>query len=494
MGKHFLPFALFFIITTFAQENDSIPVTDSTEVVFKKRVLETTEIDILSSYYKQQGVHSAVGGGTGTEELTDTTADIIVAIPLNDDDVLTVDAGFSAYTSASSGNINPFFGGYNSGTGASRRMARRDDDDDDDDDEYGASTPYGSPWVASTGASRKDVLTSLSATFSHSSDDRNTVWTANASGSVEYDYHSIGFGAGLAKLFNDKNTEVSVKASAYLDKWQPIYPTELHEYSLYGLNFQNSGYFDGVPVLDQFGQETESYLPTAFKPFSDSKRNSYALSFGFSQVLTRKLQASVFLDVLFQNGLLSTPYQRVYFADRANYYIGKPQYIPVYASSENRGVFKLADDVERLPGNRFKIPIGLRLNYYANDFLVVRTYYRFYTDDWGLKSHTASIELPVKLGQRFTIYPMYRFYTQSASDYFAPHDRHYSFEKYYTSDYDLSSFDSHQYGGGFSYTDIFQSFRILYFGFKSADIRFSRYERSDSLSASIISIALKFVQ
>ena len=57
----------------------------------------------------------------GSEKLTDLASNIVVAIPLNDDDVLTVDMGLSAYTSASSSNINPF-----NATGAS---GGGDDDD-----------------------------------------------------------------------------------------------------------------------------------------------------------------------------------------------------------------------------------------------------------------------------------------------------------------------------------------------------------------------------
>ena len=44
-------------------------------------------------------------------------------MPLNDDDVLTIDSGISAYTSASSSNINPF-----NASGASR-VGGGDDDD-----------------------------------------------------------------------------------------------------------------------------------------------------------------------------------------------------------------------------------------------------------------------------------------------------------------------------------------------------------------------------
>ena len=167
---------------------------DSTAVGFKKRVLETTEVDFLLSYYKQDGKHSAVSGGSGTENLTDITAAIVVAMPLSDDEVLTADIGISAYSSASSSNINPF----------------------------DSNTP--NPWQSSSGASQSDQLTSLALSYSASSDDRNTIWNAHVSGSVEYDYSSIGFGGGVTKEFNDKNTEVSLSASAYLDTWKPIYP------------------------------------------------------------------------------------------------------------------------------------------------------------------------------------------------------------------------------------------------------------------------------
>lgn len=492
-------FILLLSISGFAQEKDSA------EVVYKRKVLEASEIEFIGSYYKQDGNHSAVSGGIGTEKLTDAASNIVLTIPLNADDVLTIDAGFSAYTSASSSNINPFFTDKSyvdtgNNTEASRGYVKNKKEqsrDSDDDDDYGNGTttplPYGSPWIESTGASRKDVLTTLSANYSHSSDDRNLIWNANLSVSQEYDYQSFGFGGGIAKLFNEKNSEISIKASAYLDKWKAIYPTELHEYAKYGFNFQNRGYFENVTVYDQYGLESTNYLPLYFSEFDNEKRNSYSLSLGYSQVLTKDLQVSIFMDILYQEGLLSTPYHRMYFADKANYYIGQKRYIPVYDTPQNKGVYRLADDVERLPDNRFKLPLGARLNYYINDLVILRTYYRFYSDDWGLTSHTASIELPIKISSSFTAYPMYRFYTQKALDYFAPFEQHYSSEKYYTSDYDLSSFDSHQYGAGFSYAAVFSPFKIFRFGLKNVDFRYNHYTRSDQLEADIFTIAIKFV-
>lgn len=464
----------------------AIAQTQDTTTTFKKRVLENTEIDFLFSYYKQDGVHSPVAGGIGSEKLTDIASNIVVAVPLNEDDVLTFDVGISAYTSASSSNINPF-----NATGASGGGGK--DDKQWNNKATAATNPYGTPWQASSGASGNDQLVSVVANYSHSSDDRNTIWNGDVSFSNEYDYTSAGFGGGLTKLFNQKNTEIGLKLNAYLDQWRPIYPTELHEYSLYGSNFQNQGYFSGVTVLDQNGNASNGYLPTAFTTYNTKNRNSYSASLSFSQILSKKIQMSVFMDVLKQEGLLATPYQRVYFADKSNYYIGQAQYIPVYETTENKGVYRLADDIERLPNTRFKVPIGTRINFYINEYVVAKTYYRYYEDNWGIQAHTASIELPIKLGQKFTVYPMFRYYVQTASDYFAPFEKHVSTEKYYTSDYDLSAFNARQYGFGISYLDILLGSKIWKFGLKNIDFRYNHYARNDGMNANIVSLGIKFI-
>jgi hypothetical protein len=462
---------------------------DTSAVVYKKRVLEGVEVDFLLSYYQQKGIHSSVSGGMGSEKLTDLASNFTVSIPLNDDDVLTVDAGLSAYTSASSSNINPF-----NATGASGRGGDDDDDDDDDDRRVAATGPYGTPWQASSGASAQDVLGSAVINYSHSSDNRNFIWSSDIAFSNEYDYTSIGFGGGISQLFNNKNTELSIKASVYLDQWRPIYATELHEYARYGANFQNNGFFSGVTILNQSGIASTGYIPSDFKPWDATNRNSYAVSFAFSQVATKRMQFSMFLDVLQQEGMLSTPYHRIYFADKANYYIGQAQYISVYETTQNRGVYHLADDVERLPSTRFKTPIGSRLNYYVNERIAIRTYYRYYWDDWGITSHTASVELPVKLSDQFTFSPTYRYYTQQSSKYFAPYETHLSTETYYTSDYDLSTFTASQYGFGLHYTDIFTNAKIFNFGLKNIDFRYNHYDRNDGLQANIVTVGLKFVE
>ena len=400
----------------------------------------------MSSYYSQKGNHASVTGGIGNEKLSDITSTIVISLPMNADDVLTIDAGISAYTSASSSNGNPF---DISTTGASGNGNNGEDDDDDDFDDKSskqtASNAIGSPWISSTGASKSDVWSSINADYSHSSDDRNSIWNVDASFAMEYDYTSIGFGAGLTKLFNEKNTTIGVSAKIYLDTWKPVYPTELKAYVSVNGN-QSQGFFNGVTILNQNGNASASWKPlNGFELIKNKGRNSYSVSLSFSQILSENAQFSIFLDVVKQQGWLSNPLQRVYFKDIANYYIGNASSISFYTSKMNTDVFQLADDIERLPSSRLKIPIGFRLNYFVNETFTIRTYYRYYFDNWGIKSNTASVEIPIKVSDKFTLYPSFRFYNQTKANYFAPYEQNLSTSKYYTSDYDLSKFSANQY-------------------------------------------------
>ncbi len=483
--KSLLSIIIFFICFSsivFGQDNSD---------VYKKRVLETTEVEFLTSYYTQDGDNAAVTGGIGTEKLTDFTPTIVVSMPLNADDVLTIDVGISTYTSASSSNLDPF-----DSSGASN--GEDDDDDEDDDRSRNAATGVtGSPWVESSGASKQDTWGSVNVNYSHSSDNRNRIWGANASFAREYDYTSIGFGGSYTMLFNEKNTEIGIKGNVYLDTWSPRYPTELDSY-LEANSDLTQGFFSDIDILDQNGNNGPVWSPiSGFNLINDKSRNSYSVSFSFSQILNKNAQFSLFLDVVQQEGWLANPMQRVYFNDVSNYYVGSTgennTNITNYASPSNTELFQLADDIERLPDTRFKIPIGMRLNYYLNETFSLRAYYRYYFDDWGINSHTVSIEVPIKISQKFTLYPSYRYYTQTEADYFARYEQHLSTNEFYTSDYDLSGFNANQYGFGIGYTDIFTKAHIGKLGLKSIDLKYNNYKRNTGLDANIISVGFKFV-
>lgn len=417
---------IFFVVVQNASAQDTIE--------YKKRVLDQIEVKVLSSYYSQDGDNAAVTGGRGTEELTDFAPIINVAIPLNDDDILTIDASISAYTSASSSNIDPFDG-------------------------KGRANPF----VESTGDSRKDSWKGLSANYSHSSDDRNKIWSANVSYATEWDYNSFGFGGSYTRLFNQKNTEIQLRANVFIDTYDPEYPIEFRENEFNINNFEFVG--------------DTNFAPN-FTEFKDLNRNTFNLGINFSQILSKNIQTAFISDFILQDGLLSTPHQRVMFADFEDTIVED---------------FTLGNDVERLPDTRFKIALANRTNFYINENFIFRTYYRFYTDDWGIDAHTFELEIPIKLGMKYTFYPSYRFYTQTAADYFNEFNQALSTDEFYTSDYDLAGYDAHQYGLGFKYYDALNTFKIGGFGLKSIQLEFNQYTRVEqNFDAFFTSIGLSF--
>lgn len=255
--------------------------------------------------------------------------------------------------------------------------------------------------------------------------------------STEYDYTSFSAGLNWAKEFNEGNSELALSALTYVDQWQLIFPFELRR--------------NGVNV------------PT-------NKRQSYNFSAVYSQVLNKRVQMSLSAELTYMSGLLSTPFHRVYFDD-SNV------------------------DIERLPDARLKVPVSLRLNASLTESLIFRGYYRFYTDDFGIQAHTASAEIPIKLSQALTVHPFIRFHTQTAADYFAPFETHTASEQFYTSDYDLSGFESMKYGLGFRYAPLYGLARGKIFDkilrLEEIGLRGAIYNRSDGLNAFTVTLGLK---
>lgn len=257
--------------------------------------------------------------------------------------------------------------------------------------------------------------------------------TVSATGSVstEYDYFSKGLGLGWAQLSKDKNREFSAKAQVYLDTWSVILPIEL----------RNS---DGN---------------------SKEPRNTYSASLTLSQVLSRRMQILLLADVAYQEGQLATLYHRSYFIDGSH-------------------------RVENLPSTRIKIPLGLRLNYFIGDNVIIRSYYRYYQDDWGMNAHTVELETPIKITPFVSLSPFYRYYTQKGVKYFKAYAAHDTQQSFYTSDYDLSSLNSTMIGLGVRYAPPGGVLGLT--RFNALELRYGHYERSTGLNAQIFSLLAKF--
>jgi hypothetical protein len=67
-------------------------------------------------------------------------------------------------------------------------------------------------------------------------------------------------------------------------------------------------------------------------------------------------------------------------------------------------------------------------------------------DNWGVKSHTRNFEAPFKITPFVSISPFYRYYIQTAADFFAACGVHTANDKFYSSDYSYAAFSSNYEG------------------------------------------------
>lgn len=375
--------------------------TDST--AYKSRKLKLEEINFVSGYYHQNGNNSAVTGGIGTEKLTDFSN--------------TIGLKLSKYDSRLRKHILDFELGVDNYTSASS-----------DKIDHNISS-----------ASLSDTRIYPSVAWRIQNEQKETTLGFNASFSNEYDYNSIGIGSSFTKASKNNNREFTAKVQAYFDQWSVIYPIELRNNN-------------GTRGDDQNGIT------------GNSPRNSFSAALTYSQVINQRLQVQLIAEPTYQNGLLATKYQRVYFTD---------------------GSLK----AETLPDKRFKIPVGIRANYFLADRFILRSFYRYYQDDWGLKAHTIELETPIKITPFFSVSPFYRFYAQNAVPYFAPYAQHNPSEIYYTSDYDLSKFTSNYLGANFRMVP-----QKGVFGFQhlnSLEVRYGHYMRSNGLNSNQLTVHLQ---
>nr|WP_294949980.1 DUF3570 domain-containing protein [uncultured Mucilaginibacter sp.] len=291
-------------------------------------------------------------------------------------------------------------------------------------------------------ASRQDMRIYPSLNWTVSDDKTGNAFGITGSYSREFDYQSFGAGINLTRVSKDKNTQFDFKAQVFLDKWKVILPVELRP----------PGYGSG--------SDKEDHLPVDSKP-----RNSFSTSFSLSQVISTRLQMAIIVEPSYQHGLLATKYQRDYFTD---------------------GSVR----VENLPDSRYKLPIGVRFNYFLDDHFIVRLFYRYYMDNWGIRANTAELEIPVKLTSFISVSPFYRYNTQTGTRYFAPYGQHNPNDEFYSSDYDLSSMHSNFVGANLRLTPpggVLGSQHLT-----ALELRAGHYMRSTGLNSNIVTLALKF--
>ena len=290
---------------------------------------------------------------------------------------------------------------------------------------------------ANSSASHADTRFYPSLSWTMENEQKGSTIGAGLSSSTEFDYQSFGGNISFAQKTNDKNGEFTAKIQAFLDNVKLVMPVELRTVTN--------------------GRDDRNY--------GSASRKTFDGTLSYSQIINQRLQVMLIGDVVQQKGYLSLPFHRVYYADGSVHQ-------------------------ENLPDTRSKLPIGFRANYFAGDKIIIRSYYRFYTDNWGIRSNTAELEIPIKITPFFSVSPFYRYYDQTASKYFAPYEVHTAADQYHTSNYDMSKFNSNFIGAGFRMAPPKGVFNNKHWSM--LEIRYGHYMRTTDLNANIISLNIQF--
>lgn len=370
---------------------------------FQKKVVTTLDVQAFFSMYRQEGTHSAVTGGEGDEhlEVYHTGANIAYGINAS---LLIFNASIDVISSPSTDKIN----------------------------------------FVKSSASEHDNHFQVKMGYEYNLKKRNIKFGAAYLLGIESDYWSTGISLWFNWLSKDKRRAIAVTSDLFFDdlRWGRLSQREGFKPSklIYPIELRSKQWFDIY------------------------HRNSYNLSLNFRQDINKRLNVNLGVGASYQEGLLSTPFHRVYF--------------------ENSIEVK----VENLPQQRIRLPFSIAANWFFRQGVVFQPSYRFYWDNFGIWAHTLTLQTAIKPNNKFTLYPFVRGYYQNGSPYFAPYGKHLSTAAFYTSDYDFSTLGSFKAGLGIGWYPDARLGKKSKFYFNNVILRYAFFYRTDGLSAHIISL------
>jgi len=360
-----------------------------------------TDIELVYNHYLQNGHNSAVTGGIGTEKLVVYGPAINLKKSKSSHQWL-LNTGADIITSASTDNID---------------------------------------FVVSS-ASKHDARIYVNPGYVQEIPSKKISVKGGLGFSMESDYLSVSALAGFSKESNNKMRSFSAQIQVLNDdlRWGRV----------------NSGYYRPVRLI--YPKELR------YREWYDQyKRHTYNLKLGLTQIINKRNTAGIFPELTFQNGLLATPFHRIYF----------------------KGDIQA---VEKLPDKRWKFALALKWNAFLGGRTVLKNTVQFYTDDFGIRSFSYENETAFKINPWISLIPNIRVFTQKGSRFFAGYKEHSINDRYYTSDYDLSTLQTITGGLALKYDPHYRLPKKLWL--HSLKLRYQYMNRSNGLTGHIISLVV----
>ncbi len=202
--------------------------------------------------------------------------------------------------------------------------------------------------------------------------DRLTKATVGLNISVEFDFRSLGLNTSVSRDYNQRNTTLTFGLAGEFDTIGP-----------------EGGIPRSLSPMATAGQ-------TLVREQDDSKTVIDAI-LGLTQVVNRKTLMQFNYSLSQSSGYHTDPFKLISQVD---------------GSGETTGYV-----YENRPDTRMKHSLFWLTRYHlSRDILGVS--YRFFTDDWGILSHTLDMTYRWKLNPKHFLEPHLRFYQQSEADFF----------------------------------------------------------------------------
>lgn len=140
--------------------------------------------------------------------------------------------------------------------------------------------------------------------------------------------------------------------------------------------------------------------------------------------------------------------QGMYELSRITGYQGSPyRFVPIgdaecTSATEGQSGLSSVCSPEANPNERLRHAASLEMRQALSEVVSLGGAYRFYTDDWGIRSHTLRADIAWKLDTDTVLSPRYRFYVQNAANHYR--SRYLVAQKYVTNDKELSPLSSHR--------------------------------------------------
>lgn len=230
-------------------------------------------------------------------------------------------------------------------------------------------------------ASFSDTRLAFSMDWAH---QKNRLKTVNYGGSVSVEKDFVSYGASI-NYNQDSKDRINTYTAGFAYQLDQIY--------------RSTG---GTPEPMSSVADNSS--------FSDGERFIYDGIVGISRVINKKTIAQLNYGLGYSDGYHTDPYKVI---SEVRLVAESDATLNSFAYAETDRFF------ESRPETRLRQSLYTGMAHqYGNNGEVIHTSYRYYQDDWGIIAHTLDIKHKTPLTDGAYIEPHFRFYTQTAADFF----------------------------------------------------------------------------